>query len=504
MESGIRQQEIYSSLCKTPHRDLSEYIPIVTQAAKDQPEFLSHLQTWNLLNGQVRDSKEGIPVVALASSRYSEPEFVESSLACIASLNPRQLVRAFKFSRAIQNPVLPLKGPRRRMLNDVLRRYLRALEDNWAKWERFAVQYRVSLVDLYCQARFKHGEMADQILFKKDYPRGSVFEAIANLKNMGDAEAAAAIVSRRIPFLVAKGALGAKAKNPALVLALIERMSPSELRNHSKELEGLGIKTIPAIRAAYEAALARASRSSKDFLKTATAIEAVEDEEIKEKLRAVQERQIKASGVEGRWAILADASGSMQECIEDSRYVSSTLAKMCKDKVYLLFFNTAPRFFDVSGMDYDEVLKKTKSVTAAGGTSIGVGLEYLNAIGSLTEVDGICILSDCYENSAPWFVNSYREYCKKLDRNVPVYIYSYAPEKRFGMEYSDKDLRIQLKQAGIEYQEFKMDGKTDKFSIPNLAQSMKVNKYSLAQAILDTPLLTLDGVLGPKRVEVHA
>jgi len=46
---------------------------------------------------------------------------------------------------------------------------------------------------------------------------------------MSISEAAGVIIERRIPFLIAVGALGEKIKNKDLVLAIIERMSPTEL-----------------------------------------------------------------------------------------------------------------------------------------------------------------------------------------------------------------------------------------------------------------------------------
>ena len=90
-------------------------------------------------------------------------------------------------------------------------------------------------------------------------PKGSVFEAVAGLKKMSPVEAAGAILKFKIPFLVAAGALEEKAKEPDLVLALINRMSSSELVNNTKTLEKLGLKTNPALRGAFEKALEKAA-----------------------------------------------------------------------------------------------------------------------------------------------------------------------------------------------------------------------------------------------------
>jgi hypothetical protein len=250
-------------------------------------------------------------------------------------------------------------------------------------WDHLAIQHRGTLKELYSLAHAKpEKERTNVVLYGRNFdktkaplPKGSVFEVVANLKNMSPTEAAGSIMRYHIPFLIALGALGAKAKEPDLVQALIGAMSATELTTNVKMLEKLGLKTNPALRGAFDAALVKAATSKKNTLKTTQAVEAVQDEALKEKLRGLQEKQIKAlGGPEGDWLVLADKSGSMSNVQLTS--ISScgcySSQDLYKGKVYLVFFDVNPMTVDVTGLSLDQIQKATRHITANGGTSIGV------------------------------------------------------------------------------------------------------------------------------------
>jgi hypothetical protein len=281
------------------------------------------------------------------------------------------------------------------------------------------------------------------------------------------------------------GALGAKAKEPDLVQALIGAMSATELTTNVKMLDKLGMKTNPALRGAFDAALAKAATSKKATLKTTKAAEAVTDSVLKEKLQGLQDKQIKAlGGPEGNWLVLADKSGSMSRAIEASRHVSATLAKICQGKVYLVFFDTSPMTVDVTGLPLDAIKKATAHIRANGGTSIGCGLNRM--LSEKVEIDGIAIVSDGEENTSPLFADVYKRYCEFAGKQVPVYFYHVEGSGSFAGE---------LNREGIEMQTFDIRGGTDYYSIPNLAQTMRTKVYGLVDEIMATPLLSLNTVL---------
>src|SRR5579863_4609333 len=237
METGINRNRIIAELTKSPHGKLEEYHTVGAEAAIKEPDFLAHLISWNRDRGEIRDSKIAIPIITLATAGFPA-HLVDNSLAHLAMLAPRYLVKAIRFGLQIRTP-----GHGMALRRTVLR-YLRAREENWAWWERTALQHRDAMKSLYTMWHFKpQNDVMNTILFgreldksKAGYPRGSVFEAITQLTQMSSAEAAGTIIERKIPFLIAKGALGAKFKEPDLLMALIDRMSPAELVNNTKML----------------------------------------------------------------------------------------------------------------------------------------------------------------------------------------------------------------------------------------------------------------------------
>jgi hypothetical protein len=494
METGLTKNQILSELSKSPHGKLNEYVAVGQKAAMQEPEFLAHLIAWDRIKGAIRDAKVALPVVSLSRLGFPD-ELAENSLAHMGMLGPREFLRAFRFATE-------LRIPGRMRVRRLIEAYLRETEASYPKWERLAVQHRGTLKELYGLGHVKPSGKADSILFKGERPSGSVFEAIAGLKDMTPQEAAGTIMERRIPFLIAMGALGAKAKEPDLVLALIDRMSPTELVTNTKMLEKLGIKTNPALRGAYEQALTKASKSKKNVLKTTRAAEAIEDVDLKEKLRGLQEKQLASSGVEGNWLVLGDKSGSMEKAIESARQVAAVLAKMVKGKVWLVFFNDSPQTIDVTGASLDTIKKATEYIKAGGSTSIGCGLKRM--LESNEEVDGIAIVSDAAENTAPLFPDVYKQYCEKIGKEVPVYLF--RCKDAYPGHPATRDLKRYMGAAGYDLQEFDIQGGLDFYSLPNLVQTMRTNRYSLIDEVMATPLLTLGDVF--KKTEkmeiVHA
>jgi len=247
------------------------------------------------------------------------------------------------------------------------------------------------------------------------------------------------------------------------------------------------MKTNPALRGAFDKAMEKASTSKKNTLKTTQAVEAVEDAGLKEKLRGLQAKQIAAAGgPDGDWVILADKSGSMQHAIETACHVAGSITQFVKGKVGLIFFDTSPMAVDVTGLSLDQIQKATRSFRANGGTSIGCGLNRM--LVEKLAVDGIVIVSDGGDNTAPLFHDVYPKYAKFVDKDVPVYFYQLSGE-------ADK-LTPNMQRAGIEMTTFDLRGsKLDYYSIPNTVKTLRSNQYSLVEEILSTPLLTLNDVL---------
>lgn len=478
-KNPLTKNELISELTKSSHGKLTAYVPVGRKAAKHEAEFLGHLIAWNRHKGAIRDTKVALPVLAL--TERTDADLTENALAHLATLDPRNLVRGLRFAKEIGT------AGSNRNIRRVVERYIRARETNWAWWERTAVQHRTSLKELYTLCHVKPSTLANDILFHRKYPKGTVFDLIRGMKTMSDTEAAGYIVERKIPFLIAAGALGERMSNPELLLALVTRMTPTELVTNMKFLEKHGVRTVPALRAALEEKLEKTAKTGRQTLKTTKAVEAVADAGLKQKLEAVQEKQLDRRAMQGDWAVLVDKSGSMSAALTVGIEISALLARLAAGKVHVVLFDVLPRYRDATGLSLADIKKALARVRADGGTSIGVALDYL--VQKKVAVDGIVIVSDGGENTAPRFCDVYRTYSVVVGKKVPVYFY-WLPGEDSSLFKSTNELNI-----------FDIRSGTDYHALPNLVQTMRTNRYSLVDEIMEVPLLTVEKALREKGAE---
>ncbi len=159
--------------------------------------------------------------------------------------------------------------------------------------------------------------------------------------------------------------------------------------------------------------------------------------------------------------------------------------KLVKGQVWLVFFDTTPQSIDVTGLTLDQIRGVTQYIWAAGGTSIGCGLRWM--LEMKKEIDGIAIVSDGCENSAPEFWSVYKQYSDTFGKEVPVYLYRFngADDRSFYHRFV----------TGHELQEFDCRVGFDYYSLPNLVATMRTNRYSLVDEIMSTKLLKLSDVI---------
>lgn len=549
MERALDKRKIVSSLCMSTHGDLKAYLEAGTEAAQADPDFLGRIVAWNHLKGQIRDSKIALPVIALKTAAQTEAGRVlaDNALAHLADLRPREFVRSVQFGWDIGAPS--------NVLMRLMRRYLNDLEADRHDWERTAIVHRDSLRWLYAQSgyqprvkgeremkfasspQFNAGESSlfgryrNRVLERVDRgPALPRFRVFATLPTLSPQEIASTIAKYKLPFLQVRGALGAKAKEPDVVLALMGQMTPTQLVTNMKWLERCGVKTIPALRSALEAALEQAGTAKRQrkgaVLKASKAAAVLADDEVLAgKLHVLQERQIShVAGIEGDWLVLADKSGSMEGAMEPTRLIASTLTRLVKGRVLVVFFDTTPRFLDATGKTLEELTAITQTYTAEGGTSIGCGVQYL--LDAKIAVNGIVIVSDGCENDDGWqagrphFGPTYTEYVRRLGIDPPtVYFYrlpvtvmkdnveAVMKEHRMTREQAREALRqsavrevngflSRVRGAGIDLQTFDLStGTVDYFSVVNLVPTMKAQRYALLDEIYAMKLRVLDDTL---------
>jgi hypothetical protein len=481
--TGISKSQLVSQLIKIGHKDLTIYQDIGFQTAKQEPELFAHIISWNSKKGEVRDSKVALPIIALKSK--GDDELFENAAANLCLLDTRDFLRASRFSKSL--PISHDGGSK--FLKQAVNLYLREREKNKRWWNKTAIQHRESLKSLYAMYHIKPSDYANDILFKKEYPINSSFAAIKQLKDMNPEEAAGTILNYEIPFLIAVGAIGGIKGKTDLILALIDRMSGNELINNTNMLKKYGVFENQILKAAYDRAVEKMKTSKKNVstLKAGKAAETLKQTSPKtaSKLENIQEQRLeKLGGIEGDWLILGDRSGSMKVSMEVSMHMAALIAQQVKGKVHLVLFNVQPTYFDVTGKFLEPIKDITKRLNATGGTSIGCGLDYISEKGFL--VNGIVICSDGGDNTNPYFHEAYSKYIKKFDIEPTVYLL-HVPGETDRLSHLCKMNNIQ-----VEFQE--LGRNVDYYSLPNIIRTLRTNRYSFIDEIMETPLLTFNNV----------
>lgn len=488
VERELTTQQLIGNLVKVGHKTLELYASDGLRVVNENPDLMAHLIAWNQENGEIRDSKVALPVLSLRGDRGEDGQYYENALAHLLLLDPRNLVRAVFYHRDLNTKGFGVSDGAGTLLKDVVKQYLTVRQSKEEWWDRTVLQHRKSIKTLYALYHVKPNDKAQAVLFKKEYPEGSVFEALTGLKDQKPKEAAESILKHRIPFTIAIGALGGIKKNKDLLLSLIESMSGTELITNSKMLSKMGVMENSVLKAAYEKGISKAQKDKKtSTLKAGRATEVIKDEKIKAKLEKLQEARIEdLKGMEGDWLVLGDMSGSMETAIGKAKEVAAFLSRSVKGNVYLVFFNTMPVFYDVSGKTLEEIKKATSGVRAGGGTSIGCGLQLMSEKGVI--VNGIAIISDGGENTSPRLLDVYRQYEKGFTISPTVYL--------LHLEGQDKDsLSSSMKE--IAYERIEVSD-IDYYGLPNLAKLLRSSRYTLIDEIMQMPLLTMKEVLSRK------
>jgi hypothetical protein len=171
----------------------------------------------------------------------------------------------------------------------------------------------------------------------------------------------------------------------------------------------------------------------------------------------------------------------MSASVELAKEVASLIAERVKGRVWLIYFDTVPTAFDVTDKTLFQIREMTQRIKAQGGTIIGCGLDYLLQKGE--EVDGIAIVSDGGDNY-PSFGPVYRKYNEKFGKEPTVYHFDVR---------GDNDILSGQLPGVIEKFDLR-NNKVDYYSLPNLVNLMKTNRYSLVDEIMNVPLLKIEDV----------
>ena len=549
-EQDLRLQ-LLNTLLTTPHRKLEAVQPVHAAMVTSDPRFYVRLAAWYADHGDVRDHKEMF-VITLVLSEFEGHRDV--GLALLRQMPPYEVARVLDFvngrkktrtvcspipkpskikagpkqryvlnpkpgvlkrmARALTGattepprvdlPVAPLpkvgeiklvteatglfRNPPRSLRTEIVR-YLREREADADWFDGSVLVARKAIKRLYALNHVKPSERAQRILFEKDPPKDSRLFALRKLAKAATPDAQAlAIVENAIPYRVA--ATVVKQMTPAVLLALVERMSAQEVINNIASLSKRGAMTHPDLKARVEQKLDEAKTASRvSALKTGKAIESAGKNvsaEVKAKLESVADTQVKAKGrIDRPTALLIDKSGSMSVAIELGKRIGAMLSAVCSQDLFVYAFDTIaypiqPPFDSAQGGAGDSLADWEKAlvgIAAGGGTSIGVAVEMMRL--KQQYVEQIILVTDEGENTAPLFLPTLQKYREAVNADPNVCIVKVPKSVRL--------IEDQCSEIGMTVDVFQFEG--DYYSLPNLIPLLsKPSKLELLMQILDYPL----------------
>jgi hypothetical protein len=485
-----------NSLLTCPHRKLGMVHPLHAELVKADPRFYVRLAAWYADHGDVRDHKEMF-VVTLATSDF--PGHRDAGLAMLRELPPYQLGRVVDFIHGVTEEVMvdvqadnsktaekvkmtATDGLGRNIPRSVkteVVRYLREREAEPQWFDATALNARKTLKRLYALLHIKPGPRAQAVLFDETPPEGSKLAGLKALAQTDEPELQARLIAQYdIPFRVAVGLV--KAVTPAVLKALVGRMSPQEVINNLEMLRKRGAFEDGDVKALIEAKLEVAKTATRvSAFKAETARDAVAlPTEVKAKLDAVADAQVKARGRIARpTALLIDKSGSMSQAIEIGKRLGSLLAAVADKDLFVYAFDTIAYPVESAGPELAAWERALTGITAGGGTSVGVAVEQLRR--KKQYVEQIVVVTDEGENGDPRFVPTLLKYREELKIDPAVCFVK--------VQGATTQLEDECKKAGIVADAYQFNG--DYYALPNLVPMLaRPSKLELLQEILEYPL----------------
>jgi hypothetical protein len=499
---------ILNTLLTTPHRKLEQIWPVHREMVQQDPLFYVRLAAWYTDQGDVRDHKEMFAINLILSEFDGHRDV---GLALLRELPPYQVARVVDFihgrkttrkvraeqaaakakvrrkaaEKAEPAPVQTVvedyglfRNPPRALKTEVMR-YLREREADAAWFDSTVLTARKAVKRLYALLHVAPSPRAQQILFAETPPADSKLFALKALaKATSPAEQARALVEHQIPYRVAATVIQKMTSD--VLAALIDCMSAQELINNLVSLKRRGALEIPDLKARIERKLDEAKTATRvSAFKAEEALKAADlSDDVRRQLEEVADQQVKAKGRIGRpTALLIDKSGSMSVAIELGKRIGAMISAVCVKQLYVYAFDTMAYPVQQAGNDLAEWEQALKGITAGGGTSCGVALEYMRRKSQY--VEQIVMVTDEGENTAPLFVDALKKYREEVQAD-PNVCFVRTPG-------ATDHLERQCAQAGIMADAFQFTG--DYYALPNLVPLLsRPSKLELLIEIMEYPL----------------
>lgn len=397
---------LFQELTRVSHRDYGPGVLAFREALEADPDFTAracvHL---NMGGSQIRDQQDvGIITLLQAPSHYG---FYREAGRCLLlgqdvyTIQPRGVIglppfRIFRVESWIRGEESRHRVPR--LMKSCLTDYVRMLESDPLRFDGVVLRNRKALKSIYINYHISPDPRAQAILFDNAPPPDSKLAILKTIAHSTDIrEQVRLVMQHRIPYTVASSVL--PKITPAVGVALIDVMSPTEALNSRAWVERAGLLQISEVRDAYTAKVADATASiaSADHRKSAKG----QDAQVQAAVEEAKEKAVKKSQrIQRRTLLLVDKSLSMERALRVAQELGARIGPLCDD-LMVVVFNDYAQEIKVGGANLADWQRGFLGVRAGGATAPGAGLKYAIDRGFYPEQ--VVIITDGGENRQPLY-----------------------------------------------------------------------------------------------------
>jgi hypothetical protein len=443
---------LFAELMKVQHREYAPMVAQLREAIELDPDFIARACVYTATGGSaIRDTVD-TAIITLLQASPTFPEYREAGRCLllgndvyriepdVSGIEPFRVFRIDDFIRKSDRKVS-------RLMTNTMKDYLYFLENHPVRFDGVAILNRRALKNVYRHYHVRPGQRAQAILFDNNPPADSklaVLKAIANSQDIH--EQVKLVVENRIPYMVAASIL--PKISPAVGIALVEVMSPTEALNSRSWLERSSLLGIQEVKDAYLAKVKKATKSvaSAEHRKSAAGADADVDAAISvAKETSVQQ----AKKIEKATLILVDRSSSMERAIEVAQQFGSRIAPMVSGDLMVVAFHDYAQEIKVTDNTLAGWQTAFRGIRPGGWTSMQAGLDLALHNGFMPEQ--VVIITDGGENRGNYAM-SLKAYEQRTGYSVHTVIMQIR--NRSGMS----DLVHNLNSVGIRHDLFETDG----------------------------------------------
>jgi len=317
------------------------------------------------------------------------------------------------------------------------------------------------------------------VLFDQDPPVDSRLFALKVLAKAADpTEQAKAIVEHGIPYRVAASVISQM--TPPVLAALVDRMTPQEVINNLAALKKRGVLDHPDLKPLVEAKLAAAKADGRvSAYKAQVAAEAAGvGGDVAKALADVTDARVKAKGrITRPTALLLDKSGSMDVALAVGRQLGALVSAVCEADLFAYAFDTIAYPVEPKGKTVGDWEKALLGITAGGGTSCGVAVQWMAQ--QKQRVEQFVLVTDEGENAAPLFADAYQKYAEALNVKPSVTVVKVGQ--------ATDQIETACRKLGVPLNVFEFRG--DYYALPNVVPLLtRPSQAELLMEILSYPL----------------